>query len=187
MSWKDRLLEIARETGAFQTGEFTFSSGSRRKYYFDGRVLTLHPEALWHITQWIWRHLPNDIQAIGGPTLGADAAVGAIVYMAYNRGGPSITGFLVRREPKTHGTLRMIEGNLPPGSKVALFDDTITTGKSLLSAIKVVEERGCKVAIILTLADWQEGGSGKLKEMGYRFEALFNLDPLRGITIAKVE
>ncbi len=185
MYWKERLLEIAREVGAFQEGDFTFSSGKISHYYFDGRKLTLHPEGLSLIAEWVFSLLtPLDVASVGGPTLGADATVGAVVLRSHQMQKPMI-GFLVRPRAKRHGMKNIVEGILPPNSRVALFDDTITTGASLFSAIKAVEEQGCEVVIILTLADWQKGGSAKLREEGYRFETLFRLDEFHGISIVE--
>lgn len=184
MYWKERLLEIAREVDAFREGDFTFSAGRKSRYYFDGRMLTLHPEGLYLITEWVFGLLmPLHVTAIGGPTLGADATVGAVVLRSRQMQKP-MTGFLVRPRTKDHGTQRMVEGILPQSARVALFDDTITTGGSLQSAIEVVEAHGCVVAIVITIADWQLGGSEKLRQDGYMHTTLFRLDESKGITIA---
>jgi len=83
----------------------------------------------------------------------------------------------VREETKEHGTKRKIEGHLKEGSRVALVDDVITTGGSLLRAIEAVEMAKCKVVKVVVLVDRHEGGSDRLKEEGYDFTAILHLYP----------
>jgi orotate phosphoribosyltransferase len=55
---------------------------------------------------------------------------------------------------------------------VAIVDDTLTTGKSILKAIKEVEKENCQVVKVIVFLDRQEGGSEKLREKGYNLSAL---------------
>ena len=62
--------------------------------------------------------------AVGGPTLGADALAVGIAAVS------DTSWFVVRKEPKGHGTKRWIEGaRLGPGVKTLLVDDVVTTGR----------------------------------------------------------
>jgi orotate phosphoribosyltransferase len=83
-----------------------------------------------------------------------------------------VTGFIVRKEAKAHGTGQQIEGPLRAGSRVAIVDDTCSTGGSLLQAIEVAQEAGCNVVKVLALLDRREGGSAELQRRGYDFTAL---------------
>src|SRR5699024_10062314 len=51
----------------------------------------------------------------------------------------------VRPEPKKHGRKNQIEGHLEPGSRVAVIEDLISTGKSSLKAVEALENQGAKV------------------------------------------
>jgi orotate phosphoribosyltransferase len=173
----DRLLELALERGALKYGDFTLSWGGKSSYYFDGRLLSLDPEGAYLITQALLPRLRRaGAQAVGGLTLGADPIVAAVA-LASHQAGHLIPGFIVRKEAKGHGTRQSIEGPLAPGSRVAIVDDTCSTGGSLLLAIAAAEAAGCTVVKVLAVLDRREGGSDELRRRGYDFEALLAATP----------
>jgi orotate phosphoribosyltransferase len=104
--------------------------------------------------------------------------IGAVVALAALENIPLI-GFIVRKEAKGHGTQRLIEGPLRPGMRVAVFDDTVTTGGSLKHAIEQVEAAQCTVAKVLAIVDRQEGAQQNFAQWGYPFQALFTIEALR--------
>ncbi len=172
----DRLLRLALARGALRYGDFNLTSGRKSSYYFDGRLLSLDPEGAWLIGNAL---LPlaqaAGTEAIGGPTLGADpivAAVSLVSYLETGAGGDPIPAFIVRKEAKEHGTGRAVEGHLPPGARVAVVDDTCTTGGSLFQAIEAAEAAGCMVVKVLAILDRREGGSEELCRRGYDFTPL---------------
>ena len=170
----ERLLELAVERGALQYGDFTLSSGKKSSYYFDGRRLSLDPEGAHLIGNALLPLLANaGVDAIGGPTLGADPIVTAAAMASWQHGAP-LPAFIVRKEAKGYGMGQMIEGPLPEGSTVAIVDDACTTGGSLFHAIGAAEEAGCTVGIVLALLDRNEGGSDAIRGRGYKFEALLS-------------
>lgn len=180
-----RLADIAREHGLL-SGEFILSSGRKTKTYFDGRRVTLLPEGLTVIVDALTEILtPYSIQGFGGPTLGADPVVGAAVYRFQQLHAP-IDGFLVRSREKTHGTKNRLEGQLPEDGRVAIFDDTITTGNSIMEAIDVVEKQGCRVGIVVALLDRGEGGLRRIRDAGYDAVALLKLGSDGSISPADV-
>ena len=173
---RNRILQLATESGALQYGEFQLSSGKISKYYFDGRLLTLHAEGVSLISDLILRMvLGAGAQAIGGPTLGADPMVGAVLVKSYSEGTP-LSGFLVRAQQKEHGTQRLIEGPLEPGLNVAIIDDTCTSGRSLMRAIQLVETKGCTVVLVAVVLDRDEGGKQQITQAGYLFRSLLTAD-----------
>ena len=113
-------------------------------------------------------------QGVGGPTLAADPIVAAVALVSHleTDGGGAIPAFIVRKEAKTHGMGNAVEGHLAPGSKVAVVDDTCTTGGSLFLAIEAAEAAGCTVVKVLAVLDRREGGSDELRRRGYDFTAL---------------
>jgi orotate phosphoribosyltransferase len=80
----------------------------------------------------------------------------------------------VRKEPKGHGTQTWVEGraNLPPGSPVAIEEDTTTTGGSLLKAVDRAEADGLRVVQCFTVVDREEGAAEALAARGFVLEAL---------------
>jgi len=171
------LLRVALERGALKYGDFTLTSGRKSSYYFDGRILSLDPEGADLIARAL---LPivreSRADAVGGLTLGADPIVAAVALASY-REGRRVPGFIVRKEAKSHGTAQAIEGPLPPGCRVAIVDDTCTTGGSLLHAIAAAEAAGCTVVKVVALLDRREGGGDELRRRGYDFVALMAASP----------
>jgi len=171
------VLKRAEELGALQYGEFTLSSGAKSAYYFDGRVLSLDSEGVALLAnQLLSIVIQFEAGAIGGPTIGADAIVGATLGFASDA-GVSITGFLVRSEAKDHGTQKQVEG--PPlnsGTKVIVVDDVCSTGGSLFHVIELVEAAGCEVAAVFVVLDRHQGGSDELRRRGYEFITLLEAD-----------
>lgn len=104
--------------------------------------------------------------------MGADPFLGAVLYECWKTKRP-ISGFIVRKQSKKHGTQKLIEGPLRPGSNVALIEDVITTGASVYQAIKTVEQFGAKVVKVLILVDREEGGVEFLEGKGYPVFPIF--------------
>ena len=130
----ERLLEVAQERKALTFGEFQLSAGGTSSYYFDGRILTLDPEGSFLVAKCLYPILiQHEVEAIAGPTLGADPIVAAVSLYSYTQNNP-INGLIVRKEAKAHGGQRAIEGSYEPGMKVAVVDDTCTSGSSLFHA-----------------------------------------------------
>jgi orotate phosphoribosyltransferase len=113
-------------------------------------------------------------QAVGGITLGADPIVTAVSLTSALRGWP-VPAFIIRKEPKKHGTAQWIEGtkNLRPGMRVAILEDVVTTGASTLRAVERAVESGLVVARVLCIVDRNEGGADAVAGTGYRIEPMF--------------
>jgi len=156
-------------------GDFVLSSGKKSHYYLDVRKVSTLPEGAFLIAKIILSMLEEgDVQALGGPTIGADPIAGAVAAVSFLE-GRQLPTFLVRKEVKTHGTVRAIEGNLKKGWKVAILDDVITTAGSILTAVRAVEEAGCSVARTLAVVDREEGGAEQIRNAGYRFDAILTV------------
>ena len=170
-----RILEIAHEVGALLKGEFTLTSGKKSNYYFDGKRITLSPGGAYHVGKAIFDQLAEvGVDAVGGVATGAYPMVAAVAVVSYLEGKP-LPSFIVREVTKEHGTKRQIEGHLKEGSRVAIVDDVLTTGGSVLKAIEAVEAVNCKVVKVIVLVDRHEGGSDELRRRGYDFAALLSL------------
>ena len=110
---------------------------------------------------------------VGGMTLGADPVAYAIANHA-TRSGRRLDAFTVRKRPKGHGTGKRIEGGLPAGARVVVVDDTVTSGGSLLDAVRTVISHGAVVVGVLALVDRDEGARELLADAGYDLLAVFN-------------
>ena len=168
----EAILELAKRLGALQFGEFRLSAGEITSYYFDGRLLTLNPEGANLVANTFLPMLAEcGAEAIAGPTLGADPIVAAVAVLSHQRGAP-IPALIVRKEAKDYGMGRSIEGTMPDNGRIAVVDDTCSTGASLFHAIDAVEAAGGHVVKVLSILDRHEGGSAELRRRGYDFTAL---------------
>lgn len=150
------------------------SSGKVSNYYLDGRLITLSPQGAYLAASIILELIKHKkIVAIGGPTLGADPIVGAVIGLAAIK-NKRLSGFIVRKSTKKHGMQRLIEGPpLSKGSRVILVDDVATTGGSLVEASKALSRLGVKVDCAIVIVDREEGARETLAKAGCRLVPLF--------------
>lgn len=153
----DRLGELISEL-AIVHGKVTLSSGREADYYVDLRRLTLHHEGAPLIGHLMLDRLEEagmgvgEIDAVGGPTMGADPVVCAIQHAAASR-GLDLDAFLVRKEAKGHGMRRQVEGPDIAGRRVVIVEDTTTTGGSPMLAVEAAREAGATVVGVATILD----------------------------------
>jgi orotate phosphoribosyltransferase len=152
-----RLGELLRRN-ALMRESVVLSSGQRSSYYFDCRQVLLDPEGA-HLAgllayEFLAPHAPS---AVGGLTLGADPLVCAISAAAWSAGA-RWTGFFVRKEAKRHGLQQWIEGPfIEEGTPVAVVDDVLTSGGSLLAAVEKARQAGGEVVATLVAVDRSNG------------------------------
>ena len=181
---RHRLLAILKER-SYREGEFTLTSGKKSRYYIDCKVTTLSPEGA-YLSGWLLFHTlfnsGEKVDAVGGMTLGADPLVTSVAVVSFLQGHP-LPSLIIRKEPKGHGTGAWIEGlqNVTPGCKVALLEDVVTTGGTLIKAAERIEEAGLRVARVICLVDRQEGGSEALMGRGLRLESIITRKELTGL------
>jgi len=167
MSRRDDLINILASRSA-RRGDFTLASGRQSSLYIDARITTMSPDGLAIIgplglaaiedVGWV-------VDSVGGLTLGADPIACAISYASASTSRP-LRAFTVRKEPKEHGTGKLIEGPFRTGDRVVVIEDTITTGGSARKAIDAVRDGGGAVVGVLALVDREEGGRESLEASG---------------------
>ena len=173
VSDRERLRRLLTER-AYLRGEFKLASGELSDHYFDAKQVTLDPEGTALVGKLFYSMVhAYDVEAIGGLTTGADPIAVAVANYAWHVHS-RLPAFVVHKEPKKHGLSKFIEGPLARGSRVAVVDDIITSGQSVLKAIDVLEgEHSCRVVVVAALVDRGEGGRERIEQRGYDFEALF--------------
>lgn len=173
---KFRLLKIIKEK-SYEKKDVILASGRKSDFYIDCRQTTLHPEGAYLVGKIFYdmvKGLESKVEAVGGPTMGADPIATAVSIVSQIEGKP-IPAFIVRKEPKKHGLGQWIEGrkNLAKSAKVVIVEDVVTTGGSSIQAVKRAEEEGLKVVAVFAVVDREEGGAEKIREAGYEFKAIF--------------
>jgi orotate phosphoribosyltransferase len=183
MNERERLKDILLQK-SYHEGTFTLTSGNTSDFYVDGKQTTLSPEGAYLCGRLLYeliRRHPDRIAGVGGMTLGADPLITSVSIVSFLAGDP-IPGFIVRKESKGHGTDNFIEGksNLEPGSLVAVVEDVVTTGGTLVKVIDRVEKEGFRVGLVATVVDREEGGAGMLAARGYPLASIFTRTQLTG-------
>ncbi len=173
---KNELLKLINEKAVIR-GERKLASGKTSNYYIDGKQVTLDAQGLF-LTGKIMLHMiqSSGADAVGGPTLGADPIAAAVSLLSSQSGKP-LKAFIVRKEAKDHGMQKMIEGPaIQEGDKVVMVEDVITTGGSVLKAIREIEKLKAKVVKVICLVDRNEGAAETLAD--YNYSPIFNLQEL---------
>jgi orotate phosphoribosyltransferase len=176
---KLRLLKILREKSV-SYGNFTLSSGKRSNYYVDSKLTTYDPKGVSLVGKLVFeiiRDKGEKISAVGGLTMGADPIVISTIIAALDK-KYLLKGFSVRKEAKSHGKRKLIEGNLDANDKVVILDDVITTGTSTIKAIEAVREFGSDIIMVVTLVDRLEGGTDKIRKLGFDVHTIFTINDL---------
>jgi orotate phosphoribosyltransferase len=174
-------LEALLLERSVQLGSFVLASGARSSYYIDCRRTTMSAEGQVLVGQaglQAIREAGWDASAVGGLTMGADPVAYAIAAASF-RVPPIIDAFSVRKEVKSHGTGRRIEGNFAPGQRVVIVEDVITSGGSALQAAAAVVEAGGIVAGVLALVDREQGGREKIEAENHEVVAITTATKLR--------
>lgn len=167
MTDKTRLITLLASRST-KRGQFTLASGKTSTVYIDARLTTMSPEGLSLIGSLGFATLRTagwQIDAVGGLTLGADPIAYAISYASALSDKP-LRAFTVRKETKSHGTGKLIEGPFKSGDRVAIVEDVITSGGSALRAIEAVRKEQGIVAGVLALVDREEGGREAIEAAG---------------------
>ena len=173
---RERLLAILKGK-SYEKREVTLASGRKSNFYIDCKQTTLDAEGAYLLGRLMYKKIEamgETIDGVGGLTLGADPIATALSIASFEANNP-IPAFIIRKEPKGHGTGQWLEGrkNLKSGARVVIVEDVVTTGGSSLKAAKRAEEEGLTIVKILALVDRCEGGREIIEEAGYELDSLF--------------
>ncbi|MBX9929617.1 MAG: orotate phosphoribosyltransferase [Gemmatimonadaceae bacterium] len=161
-------------------GDFVLASGRRSSLYVDCRLTTMRPEGLTTIGALGLATIADagwTADAIGGLTLGADPVSYAIAFASAATARP-LRAFTVRKEAKSHGTGKLIEGPFSAGDRVVVIEDVITTGGSALKAAAALRAAGATLVGVLAVVDRQEGGREAIEAEGLAVRALVTASDL---------
>jgi len=156
-------------------GRVVLASGREADYYIDGRLPLLQHDAA-RLIGTLMRQLTADwdYAAVGGLTLGADPVALAMMHAP----GRPIDAFVVRKQVKTHGMAKRIEGPDVNGRKVLAVEDTSTSGGSVLTAVAALREAGAQVVGVATVIDRATGAAEAIREQGLAYRYLLDLNDL---------
>lgn len=170
-----QLFDILKKE-AFFRGKFILSSGKESSFYLDARLVTLSPAGAYLTGKIMLDMIKNDaVDAIGGPTLGADPMVGAIASLSH-QSGKGINTFIIRKQPKAHGKQQQLEGPaLKEGASVVIIDDVATTGKAFVESIEVLQKMNIKIKKAICIIDRGEGATEALAKYSVPMQSIFTI------------
>jgi len=175
-----RLKAFLQER-CFISGTFRLASGGTSNVYFDCKRATLDPEGLALVSDLMLDKVEElrgegvRVDAVGGPSVGADPIAAGMALRSHQRGRP-LPAFLVRAKVKDHGTGRRIENDIPAGAAVLVVEDVITSGGSVRDTLSSVLESGLQVAAVACIVDREAGGAEALAP--HRLVSLFTRSEL---------
>ena len=118
---KEGLIQLLKNCGAIQFGRFVLTSGAVSEYYIDIKKASTNPKTLRTIAQSLSDYVEG-YDMIAGMELGA---VPLIVALSLETDLPYV---IIRKEQRSHGTGKQIEGETVSGKKVLIIEDVTTSG-----------------------------------------------------------
>ena len=171
---KENLLTLLAQK-AYRFGDFSLASGKKSSHYVNCKPVTLSGEGLLSISSLFLKKIDENDRGVAGLTLGADPLVSGVVMLGAQSGN-NLSGLIVRKEAKGHGTGAWLEGPLPPkGSVITVLEDVVTTGGSALKAVDKLRTEGYVVNRVLAIVDREEGGGNSMSKADLDLNSLFFL------------
>jgi orotate phosphoribosyltransferase len=137
---------------SLKRGDFTLKSGAKSSWFLDTKQTACRPDGMLLMADVALSLIPDDADAIGGLTIGADPVAYAVAAIAATR-GRALRSFTVRKEAKDHGVTGRLAGALQPGDRVVITEDTVTRGTSIMEAVEVVRAFGAHPVLITVIVD----------------------------------
>ncbi len=158
-------------------GTFVLKSGKTSDWFIDSKQTVCRPESMLLVAEAVLALIPDDADAIGGLTMGADPVAFVTAAVAASR-GRSLRAFSVRKEAKDHGGGGRIAGALDPGDRAVITEDTVTRGSSLLEAARAVRDAGAEPVLLLAVVDRGGTVAEMARAEGLPFRAVFSAPEL---------
>jgi orotate phosphoribosyltransferase len=169
------LVEELRDH-ALVIGTVTLTSGARAEYYVDAKRAILRPEGFAALGVLLAAQVAEwGATAVGGMTMGADPVACAAL-----AGGARAKAFFVRKDAKSHGLQRRIEGPLLDGEdRCVVVEDVVTSGGSTLAAISALQDAGHEICGVVSVLDRLAGGGAAIEQAaGAPYLALTTIDDI---------
>ena len=167
-----KLMALIRNR-ALRHGDVTLASGEQSDFYIDGRMIAVCPEGAYRIGEVLFEETKDiEFDAMGGLAVGAVPMITSFVTSCFHR-ERDVEGFFVRAEAKSHGTKKLVEGRLKQGDRVIIVDDVVTSGGSVMKAIRAAEDVGARVVLVLSIVDRDRGAAEMFASHGYAYRSVF--------------
>ena len=166
-------------TLAVKRGDFTLTSGKKASFYVDLRAVSLDHRVAPLIGDVMVDLISEfeNVDAVGGLTMGADPIASAIMHRGVLQ-GKTYDALVVRKEPKDHGMGKQVEGPDVSRKRVIVVEDTSTTGGSPLKACQAIEKAGGTIVAVCVVVDRNTGAKEIIEDAGYPYRAALTLSDL---------
>ena len=168
---KNEIIHLLKECGAIKFGNFILTSGAKSDYYIDIKKASTNPIILKKITKEIAKY-SEGYDVIAGMELGA---VPLIVSLSLETEIPYV---IIRKNKRSHGTSKQIEGSSVNNKKVLIIEDVTTSGGFVLETIKILEMEKAIIDKVIVIVDRETGANEKIKQ--------FNIDLVPLIKISEL-
>ncbi|KIH48322.1 phosphoribosyl transferase domain protein [Ancylostoma duodenale] len=90
-----------------------------------------------------------------------------------------------RKEVKSYGTGKLIEGVYQAGGTALVVEDVVTSGESIRETTEALRKEGLKVTDAVAVLDRQQGGTKELSKASINFHSVLTMEKILDGMIAK--
>lgn len=165
---KELAMELY-EIQAVKFGEFKTKIGLRTPVYFDLRVIISYPKLMLKLAKALWTLVDDstEVSRICGVPY---TALPLTTLISVEEKIPML---MKRKEAKSYGTKKLIEGVFSPGDTCVIIEDIITSGSSILETVDVLKKENLSVTEAYVVIDREQGGRQNLENHGIKVKSLF--------------
>ena len=161
-------------------GDFTLASGKKSPYYIDLRLVPSFPHEYRKMIKELQNLIAEDVGfenfhslvsvPTGGLVVAASLAIEIVKPLIY-----------VRKRAKEHGTSKAVEGVTCHDMKLLMIEDVVTSGGSIINAIKSIKEEKMVIVDAYAVVDRMEGATQALQDEGVKLHSLLTINDITQI------
>ena len=177
MGFVKEFATFLYEKKIIRFGDFTLASGKKSPYYIDLRLVPSFPHEYRKMIKRLQNLIADDIGfenfhslvsvPTGGLVVAASLATEIVKPLIY-----------VRKQAKEHGTGKAVEGVTCQDMKLLMIEDVVTSGGSVINAIKSIKEEKMIVTDAYAVVDRMEGAVEALQAEGVKLHSLSTINDI---------
>ena len=177
MDFVKEFATFLYEKRIIRFGDFTLASGNKSPYYIDLRLVPSFPHEYRKMIKGLQNLIAEDIGfesfhslvsvPTGGLVVAASLATEIVKPLIY-----------VRKQAKEHGTGKAVEGVTCQDMKLLMIEDVVTSGGSVINAIKSIKEEKMVITDVCAIVDRMEGATEALLAEGINLHSLLTINDI---------